>query len=108
MPKTYGLLQAALAQPTVTAAQIGDIVTADADIASKVLQIPNSAFFRLRKPMVRIKDAVTYLGFATIRNLVLSAEISSQWKVSQGLLTVDPEQLQNHAQYAAAACKSLA
>jgi HD-like signal output (HDOD) protein len=108
MPKTYGRLQSALAQPSVTATEIGAIVNADAAIASKLLQITNSAFFRLRKPMVRIKDAVTYLGFATIRNLVLSAELSSQWKTSQSRLDVDPEQLQNHAQFAAAACKSLA
>ena len=108
MPKTYGLLQSALAQPSVTAAEIGDIVNADAAIASKVLQITNSAFFRLRKPMVRIKDAVTYLGFATVRNLVLSAEIFSQWLAPKGLGDVDPEQLQTHAQCAAAACKALA
>jgi HD-like signal output (HDOD) protein len=108
MPKTYGRLQAALSQPNVTAGEVGDIVNADAAIASKVLQITNSAFFRLRKPMVRIKDAVTYLGFATIRNLVLSAEIFSQWKSPQNPLSVDPERLQNHAQLAAAACKSLA
>jgi HD-like signal output (HDOD) protein len=108
MPKTYGLLQSALAQPTVTAAEIGDIVNADAAIASKVLQITNSAFFRLRKPMVRIKDAVTYLGFATVRNLVLSAEIFSQWQAPKGLGDVDPDRLQTHAQSAAAACKALA
>ncbi|HEY4444408.1 MAG TPA: response regulator [Steroidobacteraceae bacterium] len=108
MPKTYGRLQAALSQPNVTAGEVADIVNADAAIASKVLQITNSAFFRLRKPMVRIKDAVTYLGFATIRNLVLSAEIFSQWKNPRSPLSVDPEQLQNHAQLAAAACKSLA
>src|SRR4029077_9251492 len=108
MPKTYGLLQTALAQPSVTAAEIGDIVNADAAIASKVLQITNSAFFRLRKPMVRIKDAVTYLGFATVRNLVLSAEIFSKWQPSTGLSDVDPEQLQMHAQCTAAACKALA
>jgi HD-like signal output (HDOD) protein len=108
LPKTYGRLQAALSQPNVTVGEIADIVTADAAIASKVLQITNSAFFRLRKPMVRIKDAVTYLGFATIRNLVLSAEIFSQWKSPRNSLGVDPEQLQNHAQLAAAACKSLA
>ncbi len=108
MPKTYGLLQAALARPSVTAAEIGDIVTADTAIAGKVLQITNSAFFRLRKPMVRIKDAVTYLGFATVRNLVLSAEIFSQWQASQGLSDVDPERLQLHAECAAAACKALA
>jgi HD-like signal output (HDOD) protein len=107
MPKTYGRLQAALAQPSVTAAEIGDIVNADAGIASKVLQITNSAFFRLRKPMVRIKDAVTYLGFATVRNLVLSAEIFSQWRAPEGLSDLDPERLQNHAQCAAAACKAL-
>jgi HD-like signal output (HDOD) protein/ActR/RegA family two-component response regulator len=108
MPKTYGLLQTALAQPSVTAAEIGDIVNADAAIASKVLQITNSAFFRLRKPMVKIKDAVNYLGFATVRNLVLSAEIFSQWHVPKGLSDIDPERLQNHAQHAAAACKALA
>lgn len=108
MPKTYGRLQSALAQPSVTATEIGDIVNADAAVASKVLQITNSAFFRLRKPMVRIKDAVTYLGFATIRNLVLSAEIYSQWKTPLGLSDVDPDRLQNHAQCTAAACKSLA
>jgi HD-like signal output (HDOD) protein len=108
LPKTYSRLQAALSQPSVTAGEIADIVTADAAIASKVLQITNSAFFRLRKPMVRIKDAVTYLGFATIRNLVLSAEIFSQWTSPRNSLGVDPEQLQNHAQLAAAACKSLA
>jgi HD-like signal output (HDOD) protein/ActR/RegA family two-component response regulator len=108
MPKTYGRLQAALAQPSVTAGEIGDIVNADAAIASKVLQITNSAFFRLRKPMVRIKDAVTYLGFATVRNLVLSAEVFSQWQAPQSLSDVDPDRLQNHAQCAAAACKALA
>jgi HD-like signal output (HDOD) protein len=108
MPKTYARLQAALAQPSVTAAEIADIVMADAAIATKVLQITNSAFFRLRKPIVRIKDAVTYLGFATVRNLVLCAEIFSEWKVPRELPEVDPDQLQKHAQYAAAACKSLA
>jgi HD-like signal output (HDOD) protein len=107
MPKTYAKLQSALAQPSVTAAQIADIVMADPAIATKVLQITNSAFFRLRKPIVRIKDAVTYLGFATVRNLVLCAEIFSEWKAPAGL-PVDPDQLQKHAQYAAAACKSLA
>jgi HD-like signal output (HDOD) protein len=108
MPKTYARLQTALSQITVTAGEIADIVNADAAIASKVLQVTNSAFFRLRKPMVRIKDAVTYLGFATIRNLVLSAEIFSEWKTPLDLPEFDPEQLQIHAQAMAAACKSLA
>jgi HD-like signal output (HDOD) protein len=108
-PKVYARLQTALAAPDVTADDIGRIVNADAAIASKVLQIANSAFFRLRKPIVRIKDAVTYLGFATIRNLVMSAEIFAEWKMPAILAgEVDPEYLQRHAQLTAQACQSLA
>jgi HD-like signal output (HDOD) protein len=108
MPRTFARLQNALTQPSVTAGEVADIVNADAAIASKVLQITNSAFFRLRKPMVRIKDAVTYLGFATLRNLVLCAELSSQWRTPRELSEVQPQQLQTHAELSAAACKSLA
>jgi HD-like signal output (HDOD) protein len=43
-----------------------------------------------------------------VRNLVLSAEIFSQWQAPKGLSDVDPERLQTHAQSAAAACKALA
>jgi HD-like signal output (HDOD) protein len=107
MPKTFARLQGALAQATVTAGEIADIVNADPAIATKVLQITNSAFFRLRKPMVRIKDAVTYLGFATLRNLVLCAELSSHWKSPPELSDVQPQALQKHAESVAAACKSL-
>jgi HD-like signal output (HDOD) protein len=108
-PKVYARLQTALAAPDATAEDIGRIVNADAAIAGKVLQITNSSFFRLRKPIVRIKDAVTYLGFATIRNLVLSAEIFAQWKLPAVLSgAVDPEHLQRHAQLTAQACRSLA
>ncbi len=100
---------AEVAVPDVTADDIGRIVNADAVIAGKVLQITNSAFFRLRKPIVRIKDAVTYLGFATIRNLVMSAEVFAEWKMPAVLSgEVDPEHLQRHAQLTAQACKSLA
>jgi HD-like signal output (HDOD) protein len=109
MPKVYARLQTALGSPDATADDIGRIVNADAAIAGKVLQITNSAFFRLRKPIVRIKDAVTYLGFATIRNLVMSAEIFAEWKMPAVLSeAVDPDHLQRHAQLTAQACKSLA
>jgi HD-like signal output (HDOD) protein/ActR/RegA family two-component response regulator len=109
MPKVYARLQTALASPNVTAADISAIVTADAAISTKVLQLTNSAFFRLRKPIVRVKDAITYLGFATVRNLVMSAEVFAQWKLPRALAgDVDPEHLQHHALQAAQACKSLA
>jgi len=107
MPKVFARLQEAIAQPNINMNTVSDIVSADAAIATKVLQIANSAFFRLSKPISGIKQAVTYLGIATLRNLVLSAEIFEQWKTPKDFPQFDADRLQRHALMVAAACKSL-
>jgi len=107
MPKVFARLQEAIAQPNVNMNTISEIVSADVAIAAKVLQIANSAFFRLSKPISGVKQAVTYLGIATLRNLVLSAEIFEQWKTPRDFPQFDADYLQQHALTAAAACKSL-
>jgi HD-like signal output (HDOD) protein len=109
MPKIYSRLQVALASPEVKAAEVAAIVNSDAAIASKVLQITNSAFFRLRRPILRIEDAIIHLGFANIRNLVMSAELFAQWEMPAILASeVSPNHLQRRAQLVANACKALA
>ncbi len=107
LPKTYALLQTALAQPNVQASMLADIITRDPIITAKVLQVTNSAFFRLSKPMSTIKQAVNYLGFATIRNLVMSAEVFSQWEKIKLVTGLEPERLQANAERSAAACVAL-
>lgn len=108
MPKTYARLKAALTETDTTSQQVAAIVSADALIAAKVLQVANSAFFRLARPITRIKDAVAYLGFASIRNLVMSAEVFSQWEKLRPPAGLEAERLQHHAQLTAAACVALA
>lgn len=108
MPKVYAQLQAALVEPDISTAKVAGIIAQDAAISTKVLQVANSAFFRLPKPMTRIKDAVAYLGFGSIRNLIMSAEIFSQWQYSSGPQALQAEQLQTHALATAAACAALA
>lgn len=108
MPKIYAQLQAALADPGVSTKLVADIIARDPAIAAKVLQVVNSAFFRLPKRVSRIKDAVAHLGFGSIRNLVMSAEIFSKWEHSAGPQRLDSEQLQTHALATAAACAALA
>jgi HD-like signal output (HDOD) protein len=108
MPKIYAQLQSALADPRVSINLVADIIGHDPAIAAKILQVVNSAFFRLPKPITRIKDAVAHLGFGSIRNLVMSAEIFSKWEHSAGPQRLDSEQLQTHALATAAACVALA
>lgn len=108
MPATYSRLQTALSNPNANAAEVAAIVASDAVVAVKVLQVANSAFFRLAKPMSSIKEAVAYLGFTSLRNLVMSAEIFSQWEKLKAPPGLEAERLQAHAQLAAAACIALA
>ena len=108
LPKTCSRLQAALSQPNVQAALLADIIMSDAVITAKVLQVVNSAFFRLARPVGNIKQAVNYLGFSTIRNLVMSAEVFSQWEKIKVVPGLEPERLQANAERHAAACMALA
>lgn len=97
MPQTYAKLQEALARDDVIVNDIAKIVAADTAIAARVLQIVNSAFFRLARRITNIEQAVTYLGFAAVRNLVMCAEVFSAWQEAGTRRSVDLEQMQTHA-----------
>ena len=60
--------------------RIGDIISRDIGMTSKILQLVNSAFFGLSQPIASATEAVTYLGLATVRALVLSLQVFSQFE----------------------------
>ncbi len=51
-------------------AEVAKLISADTVIAAKVLQIVNSAFFRLAYPVSCIEQAVKYLGLPAIKSLI--------------------------------------
>jgi putative nucleotidyltransferase with HDIG domain len=106
LPKIYTALQNTLRNENVTLAEVAALVEADAALAARVLQIVNSAFFRLARRISNIEQAVGYLGFTTIRNLSLSAELFSRWA---GVTRTGPDldKLQLHAHAVAAAASVL-
>jgi putative nucleotidyltransferase with HDIG domain len=108
MPSVYKELRYALASDTVSTREVARIVSEDAIIAAKVLQLVNSAFFRLARRITNIEQAVNYLGFTAIRNLTLSVEVFSQWPQGQGQAVLNLEYLQSHVHRVAAAARTLA
>lgn len=107
IPRVYSQLRAVLANDEVTVREVAAVVASDAAIAAKVIQLVNSAFFRLARRISNIEQAVSYLGFSAIRNLALSAELFSSWSGSDGsVLNIDL--LQSHVQTVAAATRALA
>jgi HD-like signal output (HDOD) protein len=104
LPGIYVALQQAARNEHVTLSEVAKLVAADSALAARVLQIVNSAFFRLPKRISSIEQAVGYLGFNTIRNLAMSVEVFSRWPGGRGL---ELDRLQLHVQSVAAAARAL-
>ncbi len=98
LPQTSLKLQHAL-QTDVSARQVSDIIVRDTALAAKVLQMVNSGFFRLARRITKVEQAVTYLGFTAVRNVVLSAEVFAGWSklIEQPILRMEALQSHSHA-----------
>jgi len=75
-PQLYlRLMQALEHDEDTSAADIAGLVAGDPAIAAKVLQLCNSAFFVSGRTITDLRAAVTRLGIATLRDLVLASEV---------------------------------
>lgn len=82
-PALYLSLTEALEQDNgIDNGQIADLVAADPAIAAKVLQLSNSVFFNNGRTITDLRTAVTRLGLATLRDLVLASEVFSSSIIS--------------------------
>jgi HD-like signal output (HDOD) protein len=106
VPRIYAKLQQLVKDDSATVSEVARLISTDSAITARILQIVNSAFFRLARRVTNIEQAVSYLGFTTVRNIAMSAEIFSQWSTTV-LGPIDPEKLQSHAQQVSAAARSL-
>ncbi|HTC43882.1 MAG TPA: response regulator [Steroidobacteraceae bacterium] len=106
-PQVFAQLQVAMAKPNATARDVARVIARDTALTVKVLQIANSAFFRRARRISNIEQAVLYLGFQTVRNLVMCAEVFARWPGRMRHAAVDLEDLQMHAQRTAAVAQAL-
>lgn len=96
--RTYAKLKSVVLSNEPTVHEVAQIVASDTVIAAKVLQLANSEFFRRGRRITHIEQAVTHLGFATLRRLVTSGEVFAQWPQKPTSTILDLERLQQHTQ----------
>jgi HD-like signal output (HDOD) protein/ActR/RegA family two-component response regulator len=101
LPRTFHALTQALTNSDVSLPQLARIVEQDVGISAKILQLVNSAFFGVARPITNIEHAVVYLGIHTLKYLVLSLEIFSVFEPKAALPGFSLEGLQTHAWLAA-------
>ena len=101
LPRTYHALTQALANPEASLPQLARIVEQDVGISAKILQLVNSAFFGVARPITKIEHAVVYLGINTLKSLALSLEIFSVFEPNAAMTGFSLEGLQTHARLTA-------
>ncbi|MDB5321096.1 MAG: metal dependent phosphohydrolase [Phycisphaerales bacterium] len=63
-----------------SAQSVGDIVASDPVIGAVVLRVVNSAAVGLRRRVLTVKEAVTYLGFVQVRTLIMKLQVSQLFR----------------------------
>lgn len=96
LPRSYTELKLAMEKPQPDIAEVAAIVQNDPAMCIKILQLVNSSYFGLARPISSIRQAVTYLGLELLKALALSAHIFSTME-SACLRGVCLDQLQQHS-----------
>jgi HD-like signal output (HDOD) protein len=76
-PQSTIALNQLLGSDEVSIEPVADVVVDDAAMTAKLLQLVNSAFFGLARPVTSVRDAVAYLGINVVRNLTAALEAVS-------------------------------
>jgi HD-like signal output (HDOD) protein len=79
VPSVYTELMEELRTENASIGKIGEIIVRDVGMTAKMLQLVNSAFFGFYQHVTDPAQAVSLLGLETIKGLVLSLHIFSQF-----------------------------
>jgi HD-like signal output (HDOD) protein len=107
LPRLYVELVDALEDPDIPFEKVGSIIAEDIGMTAKILKLVNSAFFGLGRNIASPGEAVAYLGQETIKSLVLSMRVFSQFDAAK-LRGFSMDALWQHSLGTAAAAKTIA
>ncbi len=96
LPRAYAALNAAMADEEVTIESVADIISEDPGIAAKVLQLVNSSFFGVVRRIDSLRHAISYLGLANLKSLVLNYGILEEFDSASAAPSFDIEKAQQH------------
>ncbi|MFZ1130081.1 MAG: response regulator [Terriglobales bacterium] len=107
LSSTLTSLTEAVRDPNTSMNRVADIIEQDLAMSAKVLQLVNSAFFGLAQKVTSLRNAVTYLGMETIKNLALASETFRVFVPDRRIPQSVCESMQHNAHRAAAIASAL-
>ena len=106
-PTIYAEVIRELRSSSASAQAVGELVSRDLAISTKLLQITNSAFFGFNRPVEKPGDAVLLLGMETTASLILGIEAFSQLD-NVKLKYFSTDQVWKHCQIVANSARAIA
>jgi HD-like signal output (HDOD) protein len=107
LPTLYREVMGELQSPDASIDKIGQIIAKDLGMLTKILQVVNSPFYGLPRRISSATQAVALLGLDTIKSLVLSMKVFSQFESSsQTFFSLDV--LWNHGMAAGRYARAIA
>jgi putative nucleotidyltransferase with HDIG domain len=82
LPSIFFTINKMLSDPRTSAFDVGNAISGDQVIASKVLKLANSAFYGFINKVNTISHAIAVLGFSSTKNLVLTTSVLSTLKLN--------------------------
>ncbi len=67
-------LRSILARPDASIVTITEEIEKNPPVVAKILQISNSVYYGARKPITTVRDAIQFVGTASLENLVMAIE----------------------------------
>ena len=108
LPSLYTKIMDELNTQEPSMSKIGEIIESDISMSAKILQLVNSSFFGLPRHISSPSQAVTLLGLETVKSLVLTVQVFSQFNQND-FDTVNIEEVWQHsmrvARFAKLICK---
>ncbi len=85
MPRAVTDLLGEMNQEDPSPRRIGDLISRDPALTTRVLRLSNSAFFRVSRKIGSADEAVALLGLTHVRSLVMAAALGSGFKNVPGI-----------------------
>lgn len=97
LPTIFATLSEAIEDPKVTTEKLAQIISSDQASAFKILKIANSSFYGFRGRIETISQAILYLGFNEVRNIVFALSILNVFSKEKRLPNFSPLDLWAHS-----------
>ncbi len=97
LPTIYTAIFEAMEDPTITSEKLARIISTDQVTAFKLLKVANSPFYGFYGRIDTISQAVLYLGFNEVRNIVLALSVINFFSKNKIILHFRPVDFWAHS-----------